>query len=277
MKNTTDNDPHFPESKINIKNILINSFKFLIFEWKLFAIVLAFHIFKSFIFDQYSYTNKDPTLTLQYFEFVLMQIPQIIFELLFWVIIIPFIIFAVEDYLTKKQRISFKWKKMIIRYFVPLFTYKFLFSVFGFVAICISAISMFKKGSIPEPDIQIIGVFIGIFEMILGLMLFLAPVIIVLENKTFIDGIKKSVHIVRNNLKECVIFNMILNFINPFNILFVAILIKQGVLFDFYISYYLQLILGSGWFIIYNASIVGFYLSISERENSKTKNNRIEV
>jgi len=260
-----------------IINILINSFKFLILEWKLFAIVLTFHIFKSFIFDQYSYTNNDPTLTLQYFEFVLMQIPKIIFELLFWVIIIPFIILAVEDYLTKKQRISFKWKKMIIRYFVPLFTYKFLFSVFGFVAVCFSAISMFKKASIPEPDFGIIGGIVDILGMILGFIFFLAPVIIVLENKTFIDGIKKSVHIVRNYLKECVIFNMILIFINPFNILFVAILIKQGALFDFYISYYLKLILASGWFIIYNAAIVGFYLSIPERENSKTKNNRIEV
>lgn len=156
MKNATDNElPLYPKSKINIKNILINSFKFLIFEWKLFAIVLAFHIFKSFMFDQYSYANNDLTLIQQYYEFVLIQLTQIIFELLFWVSIIPLIILAVEDYLAKKQRISFKehficisylykinidrlylWKKMIIRYFVPLFTYNFLFSVFSFLAVC---------------------------------------------------------------------------------------------------------------------------------------------
>ncbi len=46
-----------------LKNILTNSFKFLIFKWKFFAIVLAFIIFKSFIFDPNSYTNNDLTLT----------------------------------------------------------------------------------------------------------------------------------------------------------------------------------------------------------------------
>ncbi len=34
-----------------LKNILTNSFKFFIFTWKFFTIVLAFIIFKSFIFD----------------------------------------------------------------------------------------------------------------------------------------------------------------------------------------------------------------------------------
>jgi len=89
MNNAIDNEQdNYIKYKINIKTILINSFKFLILKWKLFAIVLAFHILKSFIFGQYSYTNNFPTLTQQYFEFVLMQIPRMIIDLLFWVSII---------------------------------------------------------------------------------------------------------------------------------------------------------------------------------------------
>lgn len=277
MEIATDNElTHYPKSKIKIKNIFIDSFKFLIYEWKLFAIVLAFYIFKHFIFDQYSYSGNDLTPAQQYFEFMLMQLPRIIFDLLFWVSIISVIILAVEEYLTKKQRLSFKWKKMIIRYFVPLFTFEFLFSVLGFLALCFSSFSMFHLVSIPEPDSRIIAGFIGIFEMILGFILFLAPVIIVLENKTFKDGIKKSVDIIRNKFKECAIFNRILFFVNPFNILLLAIVINQNAAipgfnylqliqipgFEFF-----QLILSSGWFIFYNAAIIGFYLSISGREN----------
>jgi hypothetical protein len=214
-----------------------------------------------------------------------MQIPQIIFELLFWVCIIPYIILAVEEYLTKRQRVSFKWKKMIIRYFVPLFTYEFLFSGFGFLALCFSSFSMFNIASILEPDFRIIAGFIGIFEMILGFILLLAPVIIVLENKTFKDGTKKSVDIIRNKFIVSFAFILILDFLNPSNT-FMFILIGQYAAIpgfnDFQLIQnpgfrFLQLIMASGWFIIYNAAIVGFYLSISEKENSNTKNNRIEL
>ncbi len=140
MKNATDTEfPLYPESKINIQNIVINSFKFLIFEWKLFAIVLAFYIFKSFIFDQNSSINNDLTLTRQYFGFVLMQLPRIIFDLLFWIAIIPLIILSGKEYLTGQQKLRFEehsicisfiykinigffqfWKEMMGRYFVPL-------------------------------------------------------------------------------------------------------------------------------------------------------------
>ena len=287
MKNATDNElPYYPKSKINIKNTLINSFKFLIFEWKLFAIILAFYVFKHFTLDQYSYTSNDLTPDQQYFEFILMQLLLIIFDLLFWVSIIPFIILAVEEYLTKKQRVSFKWKKTIIRYFVPLFTYEFLFSVFGFLALCFSSFSMFHKESIIETDFRIIAGFIGIFEMILGFILFLAPVIIVLENKTFIEGIKKSFDIIRNKFIMCLTLILILYLLNPSNIFFMFLIINQYAAspgFD-YIQFIqnpgfssFQLILSSGLFIFYNAAIVGFYLSIEERENSNTKNNKIEV
>jgi len=62
MENATDNElTHYPKSKINIKNILIDSFRFMIFEWKLFVIVLAYYIIKHFIFDQYSYSSNDLT------------------------------------------------------------------------------------------------------------------------------------------------------------------------------------------------------------------------
>lgn len=211
-----------------------------------------------------------------------MQLTQIIVEILFWVSIIPLIILAGEEYMTKKQRVSFEWKKMIIRYFGPLFTYEILFSMLGFVALCFSAISMFKKALIPEPDFGLIGGFIGIFEMILGFILFLAPIIIVLENKTFREGTKKSIDIIRNKLKEFVIFNVILFFINPFNILLLAMIINQYAAIPG--LNYLQLtqipgfklfrlILSSGWFIFYYAAIVGFYLNISGEEDKKTGHN----
>lgn len=284
-KSKNDNNENelinYPESKIKIKNILINSFKFLFLEWKLFAIVLAYYIIKHFTLDQYSYTSNDLTPNQQYFEFILMQMPRIIFDLLFWVCIIPVIIRAIEEYLTKKQRVSFKWKKTILRYFIPLITYEFLFSVFGFLALCCSSFSMFHKESITEPDFRIIAGFIGIFEMILGFILFLVPVIIVLENKTFQHGLKKSFHIVRNNLKGCVIFNIILFFVNPINILLLAPIINQYAIPGFnYLQLiqnpgfiFFQLILSSGWFIFYNAAIVGFYLSIQGREYSNPNNN----
>lgn len=217
IKNAAVNElPQYPKSKINIKNILINSFKFLIFEWKLFAIVLAFHIFKHFIFDQNSCTNNDFTPTQQYFEFVLMQLPRIIFDLLFWVSIIPIIILAAEEYLTKQQRVSFKWKKMTMRYF--------------------------------------------------------APVIIVLENKTFIEGTKRSVDNIRNKFIVSLAFILVLDFLNPSNI-FMFLLISQYAAIPGFDHIQLiqtpgfrffQLILSSGWFIIYNAAVVGFYLGISE-------------
>lgn len=307
MKNATDNElPHYPESKINIINILINSFKFLLFEWKLFAIVLAFQIFKHFIFDQNSYTNNDLTLTQQYFEFVLMQLPSIIFNLFFWIGIIPLIILAVKEYQTKKEKLSFGehsicishiykinigifhlWKEKMIRYFMPLFKFKAIFFVLGFFSLCISTFSMlnysrFQFTSIPESVIRIIGIFIGALEMILGFILFLAPAIIVLENKTFKDGIRKSVHIVRNKLKECIIFNMILFLLNPFNILLLAIILNQNIAIPGFNYLQLtqipgfelfQIILASGWFIFYNAAIIRFYLNIS----GEKKNQRQEV
>lgn len=293
MKNTTDNEfSLYPESKSDIKNILINSFKFLIFEWKLFAIVLAFYIFKSFIFDQNSSINNDLTITRQYFEFVLMQLPRIIFELFFWIGIIPLIILSGKEYLTRQQKLRFEehsisisyiykinigifqfWKGMMGRYFVPLFQYKSIFSVLGFLMICFSTLSMFNIILMPEPYLKIIAGFISVFEMIFGFILFLAPVIIVLENKTFADGAKKSVHIVRNKLKECIIFNIILVLINPFNILFLAMIISHYAAIPWF-NYlpltqvpgfeFFQLILASGWFIFCNAAITGFYLSISE-------------
>ncbi|MCZ7401936.1 MAG: hypothetical protein O8C61_06920 [Candidatus Methanoperedens sp.] len=277
MKDATDNElPHYPESKINIKNTLIDSFKFLIFEWKLFIIVLAFYIFKHFIFDQYSYSGNDLTPARQYFEFILMQLPRFFIDLLFWVSLIPIIILDVEEYLAKKQRRSFNWKKMIIRYFIPLFTYEFLFSVLGFLALCLSSFSMFHLASIPEADSRIIAGFIGIFEMILGFILFLAPAIIVLENKTFIDGTKKSVDIIRNKFIMCLTLILILYLLNPSNIFFMFLIINQYAAIPGFNYLQLiqnpgfilfQLILSSGSFIFYNAAIVGFYLSISEREN----------
>ncbi|MFZ3382982.1 MAG: hypothetical protein WA144_03555, partial [Candidatus Methanoperedens sp.] len=255
-------------------------------------IVLAFYIFKSFIFDQNSSINNDLTLTRQYFEFVLMQLPRIIFELFFWIGIIPLIILSGKEYLTRQQKLRFEehsisisyiykinigifqfWKGMMGRYFVPLFQYKSIFSVLGFLMICFSTLSMFNITLMPEPDIKIIAGFISVFEMILGFILFLVPVIIVLENKTFADGAKKSVHIVRNKLKECIIFNIILVLINPFNILFIAMIISHYAAIPWF-NYlpltqvpgfeFFQLILASGWFIFCNAAITGFYLSISE-------------
>ena len=293
IKNTTNNEfPLYPETKTSIKNILINSFKFLIFEWRLFAVVLAFYIFKSFILDQNSSINNDLTLTQQYFEFILMQLPRIIFDLLFWIGIMPIIILSGKEYLTRQEKLRFEehsicisyiykinigifqfWKGMMGRYFVPLFQYKSIFSVLGFLMICFSTLSMYNIALMPEPDLKIIAGFIGIFEMILGFILFLAPVIIVLENKTFVDGAKKSAHIVRKKLKECIIFNIILVLINPFNILFLAIIISHYAAIPWF-NYlqltqvpgfeFFQLILSSGWFIFCNAAIIGFYLSISE-------------
>jgi hypothetical protein len=42
--------------KINLINIIKNSLKFLIFEWKFFAIVLGFYIFRYFIYGSHSYS-----------------------------------------------------------------------------------------------------------------------------------------------------------------------------------------------------------------------------
>ena len=291
MKNATDNGHSLcPESKIEIKEIVINSFRFLIFEWKLFAIVLFFYIFRNVLFDQNISMNNDPSLTRQYFGFVLMQLPRIVFDLLLWICIIPLIISSVNEYFTRRQKLSFEehsicisyiykinigifkfWKGMIGRYFVPLLQYKSIFSVLAFLIICFSTLSMFNITLIAGPVIKIITGFISILEMILGFILFLAPVIIVLENKTFADGAKKSVHIVGNKLKECIIFNIILIVINPFNIIFMGIIINAAIPWFNYPQLtqipgfeFFQLILASGWFIFYNAAITGLYLSIKE-------------
>jgi hypothetical protein len=172
-------------------------------------------------------TDYDPTQV--FYELVVKDISRNFFYLLFWVSIIPLIILAVKEYLTKQQRIGFK-KYMVITIFL---------------------------------------VFLSLFGFILGFILFLAPVIIVLENKTFIDGTKKSFDIIRNTFKESVIFYLILVIVIDFLFLFPGNIrfwyqVMTGI--DIVIPgfNYLQLILSSGWFIFYNAAIVGFYLNISE-------------
>ncbi len=232
-----------------LKNILTNSFKFLIYAWNFFAIVLAFSIFKSLIFDPNSYTNNDLTLTQQCFEVVLTQLPKNILDLLFWICIIPLIILSMKEYMTGKQRLTF-WKEKMVRYFVPLLKYKSIFFILDFLAI---------------------GFFIGIFEIILGFILFLVPVIIVLENKTFIEGTKKSIDIIRNKLIVCLIFILLLNIINPSNISLMLLITSRYAAisgFDYFQLIQnpgfkiIQLILSSGWFIFYYAAIVGFYLKV---------------
>lgn len=263
--------------KINLKNIIKNSFKFLVFKWEFFAIVIAFYILKYFTFGGINDHDSDPTQLL--YKLVVIDISRNIFYLFFWVSIIPLIILAVKEFLTKQQRISFK-REMIIRYFVPLFIYQLIFSVLGFLNYFVLTLAMFNLILMPEPVITIFLAFSSLFGFILGFILFLAPVIIVLENKTFIDGTKKSVEIIRNKFKECVTFYLIvaigINFLFFIidNINFLYPIITGN---DFVIPGYIyrQLILTGGWFIFYNAAIVGFYLSISEESNSETKTNRI--
>ncbi|VVB94277.1 Uncharacterised protein [uncultured archaeon] len=252
--------------KINLISIIKNSFRFLIFEWKFFVIVLGFYIFRYFTNGLYSYTGNDSNQLL--YEVVVSGIYLNIFYLLFWVGIIPLIILAVKEYLTKQQRISFK-KDMIIRYFVPLFAYQFLFSVLDFLISRVSALATFNLILMPEPVIRIFFVFLSLFGFILGFIFFLAPVIIVLENKTFIDGTKKSFGIIRSKFKESVTFYLILVIVIDFLFLFPVNIkfwyqIITGIEFVIPGFNYLQLIFASGWFIFYIAAIVGFYLSISE-------------
>lgn len=267
-----------------LKNILTNSFKFFILSWKFFAIVLAFIIFKSFIFDPNSYTNNDLTLTGQYFEVVLMQLSKNILDLLFWIGIIPLIILSMKEYMKGQQRLTF-WKEKMIGYFVPLLKYKSIFFILDFLAVCFVTFSMFNFSRfqftlIPEPVIRIIGLFIGVFEMILGFILFLVPVIIVLENKTFMEGTKKSIDIIRNKLIVCLTFILLLNFINPSNISFLLLITSRYAAisgFDYFQLIQnpgfkiIQLILSSGWFIFYYAAIVGFYLNISGEKKTKDR------
>ncbi len=109
MVNTESDGPGGVFSILTIlllKNILTKSFKFLIFAWKFFAIVLAFIIFKSLITHPNSYTNNDLTLTQQYFEVVLTQLPKNILDLLFWICIIPLIILSMKEYMTGQQRLT---------------------------------------------------------------------------------------------------------------------------------------------------------------------------
>ncbi len=207
-----------------LKNILTNSFKFLIFAWKFFAIVLAFIIFKSFIFDPNSYTNNDLTLPQQYFEVVLTQLQNIL-DLLFWIGIIPLIILSMKEYMTGQQRLTFEehpkcilyiikinigifhfWKEKMVRYFVPLLKYKSIFFILDFLAVCFVTFSMFNFSRfqftlIPESVIRIIGFFIGILEIILGFILFLmismdffVPSINVLFSRTIITGTRNKMN-----------------------------------------------------------------------------------
>ncbi len=254
--------------KINLISIIKNSFRFLFFEWKLFIIVLVFFIFRNFSNESYSHTVNDPNQLL--FEVVVSGISHNIFYLLFWVGIIPLIIIAVKEYLTKQQRISFK-KDTIIRYFVPLFAYQFLFSVLDFLISRVNTLTTFNLIMMPKSVIKIFYLFLSLCGFILGFILFLAPVIIVLENKSFIDGTKKSFSIIKNTFKESVIFYLILIIVINFLFLFpVYLRFWYQVITGIYIIIpgfnYLQSILSSGWFIFYNAAIVGFYVTISEKK-----------
>lgn len=249
--------------KINLKNIIKNSFKFLVLEWKLFVIVLAFYLFKHFISSQNNYTSNDTTRLI--YEILANGISHNISYLFFWVIITPLIILAVKEFLTKQQRTSFK-RDMILRYFVPLFTYQLIFTV---LALLMSFVSMLNSTLIPEFAIKPSLAVVYLFSSILRFILFLTPVIIVLENKTFIDSAKRSIEIIRNKFNECVIFYLILVivigflFSIPNNIIFLYILIT-GNYIEFLEYTSLRIILSSGWFIFYIAAIVGFYLTISE-------------
>ena len=187
--------------------IVKNSFKFLVFEWKLFAIVLAFYLFKHFISSQNNYTSNDTTRLI--YEMFANGISHNILYLLFWVSITPLIVLAVKEFLTKQQRISFK-RDMILRYFVPLFTYQLIFTIIALLMSFVSTLAMFNSTLIPEFVIKPSLAVVSLFGSILRFILFLTPVIIVLENKTFIDGAKRSVEIIRNQLKECITFYLIL-------------------------------------------------------------------
>ncbi len=249
-----------------VKNILTNSFKFFVFEWKLFAIVLAFYLFKHFISSLNNYTSNDTTR--QIYEMLANGISHNILYLFFWVSITPLIILSVKEFLTKKQRISFK-RYMILRYFVPLFTYQLIFTVFALLMFFVSTFAMFNSTLIPEFAITPSFAVVYLFYSILRFILFLTPVIIVIENKTFIDGAKRSVEIIRNKLKECITFYLILVIV--INFLFflpcdipVLYMVITGNYIEFSEYTSLRLILSSGWFIFYIASIVGFYLAISE-------------
>lgn len=249
-----------------VKNIVKNSFKFLVFEWKLFAIVLVFYLFKHFISSQNNYTNNDTTR--QIYEMFANGISHNILYLLFWVSITPLIILAVKEFLTKQQKISFK-RDMILRYFVPLFIYQLIFTLIDFLMFFVSTLVMFNSTLIPEFAITSFLASVAIFGSILRFILFLAPVIIVLENKTFIDGAKRSVEIIRSQFKESITFYLILviviNFLfflpNDIIVLYVGMTGNQ-IEFLEYTS--LRLILSSGWFVFYIAAIVGFYLAILE-------------
>ena len=252
--------------KIHMKDIIKNSFKFLVFEWKLFAIVLAFYLFKHLTFYQYNYTSNDTTRLI--YEILANEISRNIFYLLFWVSITPLIILAVKEFLTKQQRISFK-RDVLLRYFIPLFVYQLIFTVLDFLLYFVPTLAMFNSTLIPEFAIQPSLVVVSLFGSILRFILFLTPVIIVLENKTFIDGAKSSVETIRNKFKECIIFYLILAvainflFFLPTNMtVLYAGITGNHIEFLGYTS--LRLILSSGWFIFYIAAIVGFYLSISE-------------
>ena len=255
--------------KINLKNIIKNSFKFLVLEWKLFVIVLAFYLFKHFISSQNNYTSNDTTRLI--YEILANGISHNISYLFFWVIITPLIILAVKEFLTKQQRTSFK-RDMILRYFVPLFTYQLIFTVLALLMSFVSmlaTLAMLNSTLIPEFAIKPSLAVVYLFSSILRFILFLTPVIIVLENKTFIDSAKRSIEIIRNKFNECVIFYLILVivigflFSIPNNIIFLYILIT-GNYIEFLEYTSLRIILSSGWFIFYIAAIVGFYLTISE-------------
>lgn len=243
---------------MNLKGIFTKSFRFLVFDWRFFAIVLVFYVFLYFIGVYVLVGNQD-------LESLFMNvIPKRILHLLFWVSITPLIIHATREYFEKQQKITFKWG-ILKRYFVPLFTYQLLFFV---LYLFISALIIFKLTSTP------VITTVGLFDVILGFILFLVPVIIVLENKTFIGGAKKSIEIIRNKFKECVIFYLIL-------------LVVIGLLFDIptqaRLYYriingqeiaipgleYLQLILNAVWFIFYLVAVTVFYLNISEKREKQ--------
>lgn len=259
---------------MNLKEIFTKSFKFLIFDWRFFAIVLAFYLFRHFwpdilpplwswMFYMFGFSKG---------RFFIMSSFDTLLDSLFWIVFIPFVIYAAIEFFTKQQKIVFNIN-LAKKHLTPLLTYQFIFLCLNILTsylILYSFTSLYGTHGVMAATLLLVTI-----EFLLEFLLIFTPIIIVLENEKFFMAVKKSISIIRNNLKGCLIFYLILMVVISLLLhpviqirMWYAFINGQGLSLPSEL-FYLQLVLNSIWFLIYPVAVVGFYLSIKNREKIK--------
>jgi len=266
---------------MKLKKLITDSFKFLVFDWRFFPIVLAFLLFLRYypgiqcqvtgFCISYSFLGYSERAQTGY----LMESILSFIKLLFWIPITILLIKATKEYFDAKRKITFNTD--IIKRSI------FAISVFGLLLFMIdrliqSFIQLYLFGELTRNMFFIRGV-VGLAALIMKFtiefLVFLGPVAIVLSNKTAFEGIKESIGLITGNLRDSITFYLIITFVFGFIFVLPGYLPLEIELWYIFLTGesitmprfpYIALIFNVIGFIFYQVAVTGFYLNLTKRK-----------